>query len=261
MFRRLHDLLAYAPLGKIKEFLHDNTTFDVNMKFDARNWTPLHWASFGGSPDVVALILSLPGILVNETCEHGWTPFWLACFHSNCDVARVLLADPRVDVDMADDYDMTPLWRASSFGSLKLIKSFIASGRDFAWERKGKVDRASQRVTPLEIAAFNCHPEVVSMLNRFFADRVGTRREISLELGMPDPLAADLFATVVFLCDGFLNLRPSFVSSPSGRFFSIVSRLPMELQMMMCWRLCGSAKQNIQSRDAEAAFRMLVRSS
>ena len=75
---------------------------------------------------------------------------------------------------------------------------------------------------------------------------------------MLDELAAAVFALTVFLCDYLLQLQPA--SNPAAtRFFAIAKRLPMELQMILCHRAVGSAKQNILHRDSEAAFKSLAR--
>ena len=84
---------------------------------------------------------------------------------------------------------------------------------------------------------------------------------------MLDDLAAEVFALTVFLCDDLLHLKPT--SHPAAtpdhatdptRFFAIVSKLPMELQMILCHRVVGSMKQNILRKDSEAAFKSLARS-
>ena len=82
-----------------------------------------------------------------------------------------------------------------------------------------------------------------------------------MKLGALGELAADVFALTVFLCDGVLRLKPALVSSrPSGlRFFAIASKLPMELQMILCHRVFGSTKLNILRHDSEIAFKSLVR--
>jgi len=47
-------------------------------------------------------------------------------------------------------------------------------------------------------------------------------------------------------------------SAAAIRFFDIIKRLPMELQMMLCHRAVGSTKQNILHKDSEAAFKSLA---
>ena len=103
------------------------------------------------------------------------------------------------------------------------------------------------------------------MLERFIANPTQTRYEIHVKLGFPDQLAAEVFALTVFLCDDLLRLKPALpittitASAAATRFFTITKRLPMELQMMLCYRAVGSMKQNILREDSEAAFKSLAR--
>jgi len=68
---------------------------------------------------------------------------------------------------------------------------------------------------------------------------------VRVELG--GELAAEMFAQVVFVSDGLLQVNDTTTPSPAARFFSIVKRLPLELQMLLCFRQVGSAKEIIPS--------------
>ena len=104
----------------------------------------------------------------------------------------------------------------------------------------------------------------MSLLERFTANAALTRYEIRMKLGVLDELAAQVFALIVFLCDDLLQLKPALVTTTfnpavATRFFSIASKLPMELQMILCHRAVGSVKQSILHKDSEAAFKSLAR--
>ena len=96
------------------------------------------------------------------------------------------------------------------------------------------------------------------------ANPVLTRYELRVKLGVLDALAAEVFALTIFLCDDLLQLKPAIDDdtpnpvSATTRFFVIASKLPMELQMILCHRVVGS-KQNILRKDSEAAFKSLVK--
>ena len=72
-----------------------------------------------------------------------------------------------------------------------------------------------------------------------------------------------------FSCHDLLQLMLAHTITPSDdpaaaaagnaiRFFGIAKRLPMEVQMIVCHRVVGSAKDSILSRDSEAAFKALA---
>ena len=68
-----------------------------------------------------------------------------------------------------------------------------------------------------------------------------------------------MFALVVFVSDGLLEIKDTTTRTPAARFFSIARRLPLELQMMLCHRVVGSAKEIISGKDSEVAFKELAR--
>ena len=79
-----------------------------------------------------------------------------------------------------------------------------------------------------------------------------------VELGLLDELAAEMFALVVFVSDGLLQIKET-TPSPAARFFNIARSLPLELQMVLCYRQVRSAKEIIPGTEREAAFKELAR--
>ena len=165
-------------------------------------------------------------------------------------------------MSQGDNDGCNPLWYASRYGKHEVIEWLIASGRDLGdiENKKGIHWGDDRHYTTLEIAREN-KSEVGSLLERFIANPTQTRYEVRVKLGVLDALAAELYAVTVFLCDDLLQLKPAFYTTASAavRFFSIVSKLPMELQMVLCHRAVGSKKQNILHNDSEAAFKDLAR--
>jgi hypothetical protein len=75
----------------------------------------------------------------------------------------------------------------------------------------------------------------------------------------PTELAEDLFCLIVLYCDGFLLFKEMPDDHPVKRFIVMCSRLPMELQKIMCYRTFGSGKSEIVSGAFEMAFRRSVK--
>jgi len=124
---------------------------------------------------------------------------------------------------------------------------------------KGEFLKDEQKYTALEIAKKRKKTEIAMLLERFVTNPVQARHELHMKLGLLDELAAELFATIVFLCDDLLQRKPAPAPSGAARFFTIASKLPMELQMVLCCRVVGSTKQNILRKDSEVAFRSLAK--
>jgi len=99
----------------------------------------------------------------------------------------------------------------------------------------------------------------VTLLERFKSDAAQTRHALRVELDWYDELAAKMFALVVFVSDGLLQIKDTTTTTPAARFFKIAAKLPLELQMVLCFRLVGSAKEIIHCKESEAAFKELAR--
>ena len=228
----------------------------------------LHTASSNGHVEVVKLLLAFPDINANLKDSNGQTPLSFACESGQVSVVQLLLKDYRVDVTLADNDGRTPLWWASYSGKHEVIERLIASGRDLGDIGKKGIDwEVGEDYTALEIARKCRSADIVSLLERFLANPAQTSHELRVKLGVLDPLAAELFAVVVFLCDDLLHLKPAshlaaipdHAAAAATRFFAIASKLPLELQMMLCHRAVGSMKQNILLKYSEAAFKSLAR--
>jgi len=120
--------------------------------------------------------------------------------------------------------------------------------------KPGDVDKTDA----IEVAKKRKKTEVVTLLERFQSDAAKTRYAMRVELGLLDDLAAEMFAMVVFVSDGLLQTKDT-TPSPAARFFSIAAQLPLELQMVLCYRVMGSNKELILGKEREAAFRELAR--
>jgi len=85
---------------------------------------------------------------------------------------------------------------------------------------------------------------------------------VQLELGVVETLVARVFAVVIFVSDGLLQVRKSNdlqAKSGAERFILTATRLPMELQMILCHRVYGSMRDNVRIRESEPAFRHLAK--
>ena len=261
----------WGPVKRLTSLLRSNRSVDINQP-DRDGWTELHHAVYSSPLEDVKVLLAFPGITVNARTNTGSTPFAISCLKGRVPVVQLFLKDSRVDVTLADDSGCTPLWMSSYFGILEVVEWLIASGRDLGdLNKKGKEKWGEgKKYSTFEIA--RNYPEVLSLLERFQANPMQTRHEVRLKLGLQDELAAELFAVIVFLCDELLRLKP--VASPSSskpssstaaaaaaaiRFFVIAQRLPMELQMILCYRVVGSMRQNLKSNASEEAFKSLAK--
>ena len=114
------------------------------------------------------------------------------------------------------------------------------------------------RTDAIGIAYMYSQPEVATLLERFEENPVETRHTLRVELGWYDEMAAEMFALVVFVSDGLLQIKDT-TASPAVRYFSIATQLPFELQMVLCFRLIDSTKEIIPGKESEVSFKCLAR--
>jgi len=117
---------------------------------------------------------------------------------------------------------------------------------------------ADEKTDAIGVAKSQGNTEVATLLERFKENSEETRHVAGVELGLADELAAEMFAIVVFVSDGLLQVDNLIDSTtPAARFFNIATQLPLELQMVMCYRTMGSTREIISGKDSEAAFKWL----
>jgi len=165
-----------------------------------------------------------------------------------------MLKDSRVKVNEPRNDGTTPLFRAAYHGHPDVIRWWIASGREMDLGEPG-----DDRTDAIGAAENYGQTEIATLLERFKSDPAKTRHAVRLELGLLNDLAAEMFALVVFVSDGLLQFKETTTPSPAARFFSIVTQLPLELQMVLCFREVGSGKEIIPGKESEMAFKSLAR--
>ena len=250
--RRVHEALS---------LLQTHPDLNVNWSNNVQ-WTALHWASRNGEAELVKLLLAHPAINVNLQNRNGRTALLLACQYDRVKVVQMFLKDPRVNITLADNDGRTPLWWAAYKGRHRVIEWLVASGRELgdfnSAKGTGFAGTDMESTTAIEIAREKDNFDVEILLERFITDPAQTRHEVRVRLGVLNELAAEVFALTVFMCDGLLQLKPALAATSATRFFTIASKLPIELQMILCRRVVCSCKQNILHTNSEAAFKSLA---
>jgi len=241
---------------KLGELMKRAPSFNVNASKDAYGWALLHYACVGNErTPVIPLLLTHPDIDVNLKTLFGCTPYYYAAARGHTSCVREMLTDSRVKVNERDKNGETPLRWAAYYGHLDVIQWWIASGKDVDLGTPGDVDKTDA----VGAAKKKGKTEVVTLLERFKENPDETRHMMRVELGWYSSTAAQMFALMVFVSDGLLQINDTTTPSPAARFFNIVKQLPLELQMVLCFRQVGSAKEIISGKDGEVAFKELAR--
>jgi hypothetical protein len=252
MEQKLKDAAYYGREEEARKILKENKEINVNWG-DESGYTALHGACNEAQDKVVTMLLAHPDIDVNQKSTYGSTPFLFACASGNTTCVQLMLKDARVKVNEPDNYGHPPLWFAAESGYLKLIQWWIASGREMDLGQPEK-----EYNDAIGGAKKYWKTEVISLLERFRDYPEETRYQVRVELGCLEEMAAEIFALAVFLCDGLLELKEENRAG-AARFFRMAKKLPMELQMVLCHRVVGSAGGNIPGEQREVAFKELTR--
>ena len=242
---------------ELAELMRQDPSFNVNRVVDEYGRTLLYAACLESSRSpVIPLLLAHPDIDVNLTDISESTPFYRACQYGHTSCVRELLKDSRVKVNEASGVGFTPLWAAAAFGHLDIIKWWIASGRELDLGTPGDLNQTDA----IGKAKDRGRTEMVTLLERFKENPAEARHIVRVQLGLVDEPAAEMFALVVFVSDGLLQVKKLVDSTPpAARFFRISTQLPLELQMVLCYRVVGSAKEIISGKDGEKAFKDLAK--
>jgi len=251
----MEDAVFDRDAKKLAELIRQDPGFNVNMNHGPGD-TLLHHACSGDSRSaVIPLLLAHPDIDVNLKTRRKATPFLYACLSGSTSCVREMLKDSRVKVNQPDNDGWTPLWWASRNGYLDIIKWWISSGREMNLGTPGDVDRTDA----IGAAKQRGKTEVATLLERFQDYPEETRHHVRVDLGWYDDAAAEMFALVVFVSDGLLQIKDTTTPSPAARFFSIARRLPLELQMILCFRQVGSDKEIVPGKESEVEFKELAK--
>jgi len=254
MEKTFFDAACGGKAEEVKEILRKDPTLDVNLRSGdvAEHPAALHRACQIGEKSVVSILLAHPGIDVNQKSDAGFTPFLCACKNGRISCVRLLLKDSRVNLNEPNEDGFTPLQSAASNGFHGIVKWWIASGREMDLGKPG--DRKTDAIGAAKEWSMI---EVAELLERFQDNPEETRHVVRVELGLVDELAAEMLALVVFICDDLLEVKVT-TTTPAVRFFNIARQLPLELQMVLCFRQVGSAKEIISGRDRESGFKNLA---
>jgi hypothetical protein len=227
---------------------------------------------------IITLLADAPYADFSDSCTPaGFSPLFFACFHGDDYPFRVFFDDPRADPHAAKIrfkdrcYDVYPLGKTALYyaiigGNINIVKWWIASERPLIVDPTLKDQSLEMREAALRVhnwmisVTLNNKQRIYDLLNQYAEQPAATVHMCRLDTGWCGPMAAAVFALVVFLCDGLLqssgNVR--FLRT-KDRFFRIATKLPMELQMVLCNVVAGSGATIIQSQHTEPAFAALAR--
>ena len=102
------------------------------------------------------------------------------------------------------------------------------------------------------------HLQLLLLITEYLDNPHQTRTRLRTLPGIREFLIGEVFALVVFLSDEFVVVAGGTNEVNTKRFWFMGMQLPMELQMVLCNRMFGSAKDLVLTKYSEPAFRKLA---
>lgn len=224
----------------VKELIRDNR-FDPNAYAPGYD-PPLVAQCFAPSRQpIFQLLLTHPRINPNQANAKGTTSLMGLSRMGEClqrvNMMTCLLRDPRVDVNLTDTCGASAIWYACRNISMLFVKMILASRDRVDLDQPGKWNSSDRPCTAMMLAYRHKGQEMFNLLTAYRSNPGEVRRRLCQELGWCTS-ARDLFALIIFVCEGLLDPQSD---TPSARFFRIAARLHLDLQMVLVNRCQGLA--------------------
>jgi len=229
---------------------------------------PLIRAIRGPSSSCVALLLSDPLVEVNCRSQYSTTSLHLCVRYSPVAevqrVLRLLAEHPMIDINALDQENTTILWNACYNDYHGHVRMLLACARAGAVDTRLRsayiigIPPSASRWRKKSAIEVTSDPGIRALIAAYEACPVTTRARLRQEFGFTFEDIAAEFACAVLLCDGYVTLRKVAATSET-RFLLIVTKLPMELQMIICHRRYGAAGHTILARHTESGVKVILR--
>jgi len=255
---------------------------DVNVRNEGMNNTLIHLACEENNLDVIRMLLLIPSIDVNARNKDGKTPLFVAVHWDHIEIIKLLI-QAGADLSKKNNSGTNILISGCDFGTIKFILD-IASP-EVALDLMTCPDQSDYSFLDHILYGFQGSCDGIVLLRYFLIKVSLVAKELGVKINIgderhellkqyeadpkiiwlwqaeTDPIS-DVFTQVVMLCDNYYCVGTSRFLNPQEkegekenpevvnrkRWFSIVSQLPMELQMLACHRLFDSMKQNVHGR-------------
>jgi len=268
-FREVDDLI----LSQFLEVMLSRADVDVNAK-DDNGQTAFDYLIFHNTYKPLCIRVMFTNNRVDDLLQtdHGLSLLQYRLRHSSDDeVIKLLLAlGPEREKNSGGDCTR-PVWLYGRPGHWLLDDPSGYNPNTFYYESTRRLitnpDSPTNRLRfLLEVGQTRLSSDLFKILNAFVEDPKRTIFMVQLSIGrFNDTMAASVFSALIFLCDDLLKFKGSDGSSggsddnydndSTARFFRIATKLPLEMQMILCYRLSRSTKDLIPSVSTEAGLR------
>jgi hypothetical protein len=233
---------------------------EVDLNYQRKNSrygeTAFYNACWMGYVEIARYLLNFKErpIYYNQPARATETPFYMACERGREKIVKLLVQDKRIDINRARYENETPIWIACYFGNLETVKSILASGRSINLQNKDDYYYCTAKWIP--DATHQRTVELHNLMSEYQADPQSTRLRLQREQYNNKEMAGELFSLVVYLSDDYFKLKEG--KEKEKRFFKIATRLPMDLQMVLCNKVFWIDSPIIKKIHSEQGFKVFA---
>jgi len=284
-------VLATACFYNIKNIIillltHPNIINRIDINCECDYGKTLFWTLCErGNIDGIRLLLNNPRTNLSKRNDDNTSPLRILVYWGHIQVIRWWLVT-QIEV-IAGDEDSEQNFAQGTFGDFDIIKapkkilkyreldllSLTRHHIEAGWTVPEVVSRLHRNWSLLHKALAQNIAEATRLLELFRLAPELARYQAKLDLKLPAALMAAWFALVIFVSDALLAVKDvngvdsSSVNDSNGdhktllgycRFFNMASKLPIELQMLLCQHITKADKMIVKSSDAGIAFQHLA---
>jgi len=201
----------------------------------------------------------------------GSTPFIYACSRGAFDSFDRLLFDSRVDMNIPNDLGYSRLMRAAYYGYIQIVEEMLASLREIQGVEKA-MREAKKGWNPLKCV------KIVPLLEEYLVKPFDVKNLLRSKLNSQEYGPVSIFVWVVLLADNYFHLKilnngseinqqneatnqkPDVTGrlADKRRFFTVLIKLPMDMQMMICNRVFDLEKDVIRGNLVDMVLKFMV---
>jgi ankyrin repeat protein len=231
------DFLTAARNGDLARVQTLSLDPEVDLNFVSQGGrSAFRGACYSGESAVVRYLLDFNQRPIDYNIKDHYTKstaFSAACYCNRLEVVKMMLADERIDVDVVvNDSRYNPLSHAAISGDLEIVKLLLASGREVGISRRTTSGETAAEIARNIAQSYSTHEEdfdkeyngetkkiyqlIASLIEEkqngnsplfFFFFFFLSSHSTCLSFMYPkEQWAGQLFADVVFLCDGYTKL-------------------------------------------------------
>jgi ankyrin repeat protein len=251
-------LAASHGLETTIEALLSHPDIDVNRP-DQCDRTPLYVAARNGFAGTVKLLLGHKNCDVNKPAGSGKTPLYFATERVDADadvykIVKMLVSHPDIDVNKpGGEHNATPLYNMA-WGQKQIVELILSCKKDVDTQYK-----IAGKSTAKEIAIFRGTTDIAPLIDEYETCPKSCRHRLRAKLGFAEQDSVDLFALVTLINEGLLQCTGD-KQQKAKRFFHVISKLPLELQMLLCNHTYSVKKDFVSSQPLQKSLQNLIAS-